>query len=74
MIRSGLISGKFAFRISESMIVENYTAEVTGLSPNASEKEVYEFFSYCGDIEHLEIIRQVFELRQFPYCTLIRVE
>ncbi|XP_019157109.1 PREDICTED: binding partner of ACD11 1-like [Ipomoea nil] len=39
------------------MIVENYTVEVTGLSPNASDKEVYEFFSYCGDIEHLEIIR-----------------
>nr|GLL26614.1 binding partner of ACD11 1-like [Ipomoea trifida] len=39
------------------MIVENYTVEVTGLSPNASDKEVYEFFSYCGEIEHLEIIR-----------------
>nr|GMC95206.1 binding partner of ACD11 1-like isoform X1 [Ipomoea batatas] len=52
-----MISVKFAFPISESMIVENYTVEVTGLSPNASDKEVYEFFSYCGEIEHLEIIR-----------------
>jgi RNA recognition motif-containing protein len=34
-----------------------YTAEVTTLSPRATEKDVKEFFSYCGEIEHVEIIR-----------------
>ncbi|XP_062106670.1 binding partner of ACD11 1 isoform X1 [Humulus lupulus] len=34
-----------------------YTAEVTCLSPNATEKDVYDFFSHCGAIEHVEIIR-----------------
>jgi RNA recognition motif-containing protein len=34
-----------------------YTAEVTSLSPKAEEKDVYEFFSHCGAIEHVEIIR-----------------
>ncbi|CBI22187.3 unnamed protein product, partial [Vitis vinifera] len=34
-----------------------YTAEVTCLSPKATEKDVYDFFIHCGMIEHLEIIR-----------------
>ncbi|KAI4366670.1 hypothetical protein MLD38_022517 [Melastoma candidum] len=34
-----------------------YTVEVTYLSPNATEKEVYDFFSHCGAIEHIEILR-----------------
>uniref|UniRef100_A0A803QM72 RRM domain-containing protein n=1 Tax=Cannabis sativa TaxID=3483 RepID=A0A803QM72_CANSA len=34
-----------------------YTAQVTCLSPNATEKDVYDFFSHCGTIEHVEIIR-----------------
>lgn len=34
-----------------------YTAEVTTLSPRATEKDVRDFFSHCGVIEHLEIIR-----------------
>ncbi|XP_058186946.1 binding partner of ACD11 1 [Rhododendron vialii] len=34
-----------------------YTAEVTTLSPRATEKDVKEFFAYCGEIEHVEIIR-----------------
>ena len=34
-----------------------YTAQVTGLSPRATEKDVYDFFAYCGGIEHVEIIR-----------------
>ncbi|KAM3304156.1 binding partner of ACD11 1 [Capsicum chacoense] len=34
-----------------------YTAEVTGLSPNATEKDVQEFFGLCGAIEHVEIVR-----------------
>ncbi|PON67334.1 Splicing factor-like protein [Trema orientale] len=34
-----------------------YTAEVTCLSPKATEKDVYDFFSHCGAIEHVEVIR-----------------
>lgn len=34
-----------------------YTAEVTTLSPKATEKDVYDFFNNCGNILHLEIIR-----------------
>lgn len=34
-----------------------YTAEVTTLSPRATEKDVKDFFSYCGEIEHVEILR-----------------
>ncbi|KAH7538196.1 hypothetical protein FEM48_Zijuj03G0173200 [Ziziphus jujuba var. spinosa] len=32
--------------------------EVTTLSPKATEKDVYDFFTYCGAIEHIEIIRE----------------
>lgn len=35
----------------------SYTAEVTSLSPKATEKDVYDFFAYCGAIEHVEIYR-----------------
>ncbi|MED6221423.1 hypothetical protein PIB30_054483 [Stylosanthes scabra] len=34
-----------------------YTAEVTSLSPRATEKDVHNFFTYCGIIENVEIIR-----------------
>ncbi|XP_065878263.1 binding partner of ACD11 1 [Euphorbia lathyris] len=34
-----------------------YTAEVTCLSPKATRSNVYDFFSHCGEIEHVEIIR-----------------
>lgn len=34
-----------------------YTAEVTSLSPKATEKDVYDFFTHCGAIEHVELIR-----------------
>lgn len=34
-----------------------YTAEVTCLSPTATEKDISEFFSHCGEVEHLDIIR-----------------
>lgn len=39
------------------MYAGGYVAEVVGLSPNATEKDVHEFFSYCGDLERVEIIR-----------------
>lgn len=34
-----------------------YTAEVTGLSPLATEKDVMDFFALCGKIDHVEIVR-----------------
>lgn len=34
-----------------------YTVEVTNLSPNATEKDVQDFFSFSGTIEHIEIVR-----------------
>lgn len=34
-----------------------YTVEVTGLSPDATEKDVRDFFAFCGTIEHVEIVR-----------------
>ncbi|XP_021905214.1 binding partner of ACD11 1 isoform X2 [Carica papaya] len=34
-----------------------YTAEITSLSPRATEKDISNFFAYCGAIEHVEIIR-----------------
>ncbi|XP_068637606.1 binding partner of ACD11 1-like [Aristolochia californica] len=34
-----------------------YTIEVTNLSPHATEKDVYDFFTFSGVIEHVEIVR-----------------
>ncbi|KAI4314189.1 hypothetical protein L6164_027123 [Bauhinia variegata] len=34
-----------------------YTVEVTGLSPEATEKDVHDFFASSGAIEHVEIVR-----------------
>lgn len=34
-----------------------YVAEVIGISPSAMEKDVREFFSCCGELEHVEIVR-----------------
>ncbi|OAY72437.1 Binding partner of ACD11 1 [Ananas comosus] len=34
-----------------------YTVEVTNLSSKAAEKDLYNFFSFSGSIEHIEIIR-----------------
>lgn len=36
---------------------DGYTAQVTNLSPRATENDVHNFFSYCGVIENVEIIR-----------------
>ncbi|KAE8675674.1 Detected protein of confused Function [Hibiscus syriacus] len=33
-----------------------YTAEITSLSPKVPEKDLRDFFAYCGAIEHVEII------------------
>jgi len=34
-----------------------YTIEVTSLSPKATEKDVRDFFAFCGTIDHVEIVR-----------------
>lgn len=34
-----------------------YIVEVSNLSPNATERDLYDFFSFSGVIEHIEIIR-----------------
>lgn len=34
-----------------------YAVEVTGLSPKATDKDVYDFFAFSGAIRHVEIIR-----------------
>ncbi|CAK8540629.1 unnamed protein product [Lathyrus sativus] len=34
-----------------------YTAEITNLSPRATEKDVHDFFGYCGVIERVDVIR-----------------
>lgn len=36
---------------------DGYIVEVTGLSPKATEKDVYDFFAFSGAIEHVEIVR-----------------
>lgn len=36
---------------------DGYAVEVTGLSPQATDKDVYEFFAFSGAIQHVEIIR-----------------
>uniref|UniRef100_A0A7N1A533 RRM domain-containing protein n=1 Tax=Kalanchoe fedtschenkoi TaxID=63787 RepID=A0A7N1A533_KALFE len=39
------------------MSSSGYTVEVTNLSPAAIEKDVNDFFAFCGPIELVEIIR-----------------
>ncbi|WJX75195.1 hypothetical protein P8452_58748 [Trifolium repens] len=34
-----------------------YTAEITNLSPRATENDVHNFFGYCGVIERVDVIR-----------------
>ncbi|KAG4182036.1 hypothetical protein ERO13_A09G019200v2 [Gossypium hirsutum] len=41
----------------KTMYPGGYTAEITSLSPRATEKDLCDFFAYCGAIEHIEIIR-----------------
>nr|XP_016463733.1 PREDICTED: binding partner of ACD11 1-like isoform X1 [Nicotiana tabacum]XP_016463734.1 PREDICTED: binding partner of ACD11 1-like isoform X1 [Nicotiana tabacum]XP_016463735.1 PREDICTED: binding partner of ACD11 1-like isoform X1 [Nicotiana tabacum] len=50
------------------MYLGHYAAEVTSLSPKATEKDVYEFFSHCGEIELVEIIR-LSEYASIAYVT-----
>ncbi|XAR65173.1 hypothetical protein NMG60_11009193 [Bertholletia excelsa] len=50
------------------MSLGGYTAEVTCLSPRATEKDVYDFFALCGTIEHVDIVRAG-ELASAAYVT-----
>jgi RNA recognition motif-containing protein len=34
-----------------------YTVQVTNLSGSVSESDLYEFFSFYGPIEHVELVR-----------------
>jgi RNA recognition motif-containing protein len=34
-----------------------YTAEITNLTPRATENDVQNFFEYCGVIERVDVIR-----------------
>ncbi|MQL71801.1 hypothetical protein Taro_004139 [Colocasia esculenta] len=45
------------FRYWRIMSHSDHVVEVTNLSPNATERDVYNFFSFSGEIEHVEIIR-----------------
>ncbi|KAK7386960.1 hypothetical protein VNO78_27371 [Psophocarpus tetragonolobus] len=45
------------FSMNRKMNSNGYTIEVTGLSPKATEKDVYDFFAFSGAIEYVEIIR-----------------
>lgn len=54
--------------MSLSMYLGHYTAEVTSLSTKATEKDVDEFFSHCGEIEQVEIIR-LSEYASIAYVT-----
>ncbi|XP_065861442.1 binding partner of ACD11 1 isoform X1 [Euphorbia lathyris] len=36
---------------------DGYTVEVTGLSTKTTEKDLFDFFSFSGSIEHVEIVR-----------------
>ncbi|XP_031477349.1 binding partner of ACD11 1-like isoform X2 [Nymphaea colorata] len=45
-----------------------FAVEVTNLSPEATEKDLYDFFALCGKIEHVEIIRHG-ELATTGYVT-----
>ncbi|KAJ6791697.1 binding partner of ACD11 1 isoform X3 [Iris pallida] len=39
------------------MSLSGYIVEVSNLSPSATERDLYDFFSFSGAIEHIEIIR-----------------
>ncbi|KAI4387789.1 hypothetical protein MLD38_000191 [Melastoma candidum] len=43
--------------VTKQMYPGDYAVEVSSLSPNAMEKLVYEFFSHCGVVEYVEIVR-----------------
>ncbi|MFQ6659602.1 hypothetical protein Gotur_028446 [Gossypium turneri] len=48
-----------------------YTAEITSLSPKATEKDLCDFFAYCGAIEHIEIIRAL--LSEMLSCLVLDI-
>jgi len=60
------------------------TVQVKQLSDLATEREIHEFFSFSGEIEHIQIVRWVISIQKFnfffsfyiliyPFCFLILV-
>ncbi|KAG6383456.1 hypothetical protein SASPL_156791 [Salvia splendens] len=39
------------------MKTRGYAVEITNLSPNATEKDVRDFLTFCGAIQHVEFVR-----------------
>ncbi|KAL1556693.1 binding partner of ACD11 1-like isoform X2 [Salvia divinorum] len=39
------------------MKTRGYAVEITNLSPNATEKDVRDFLTFCGSIQHVEFVR-----------------
>ncbi|KAL5741226.1 hypothetical protein ACOSP7_027958 [Xanthoceras sorbifolium] len=54
---TGALSPYISLRNFSTMGPCGFVAEVIGISPNAAEKDVHRFFSCCGELEHVEIIR-----------------
>lgn len=48
-----------------------FAIEVTGLSPKATEKDLFEFFSFCGSIDHLEIFRYSLSFQRASNCVFV---
>lgn len=62
------------FRITSiKMSTRGYAIEITNLSPNATEKDVYDFFAFCGAIQHVEFVRYSPCNRTTLLCMLITV-
>ncbi|XP_022952460.1 binding partner of ACD11 1-like isoform X1 [Cucurbita moschata] len=54
---SRLLLSELLSELGGTMYSGGYTAEVTSLSPKATENDVYDFFSHCGAVDHVEILR-----------------
>jgi len=58
VVESGSIFDIFRiFNQLTNMYSGGYTAEITNLSPRATENDVHNFFGYCGVIERVDVIR-----------------
>ena len=58
---------RYPYKISANMNQGGFAVEVTGLSPKATEGDVYDFFSFSGSIESVEIARY----RNFDQSTVL---
>ncbi|CAI9297131.1 unnamed protein product [Lactuca saligna] len=46
-----------SLKIRDLDMTLEHIVEVTGLSPRATDQDVYNFFAFCGAIEHVDIVR-----------------